>query len=160
MGESEDIKLLYEPNAPDYRTVAQQSLFDKLAPDPSLSTFLDILTRVDDIFDIFNDTQSAPFTVFCPVNSAFGDHADADIRANLKSFLRNHIVPTGKLDSKSLQHTQKLNTMLEDQTIQVHHHVFLRKTVLNDRATVDTVDPIEAANGIAYRIDEVLRPVK
>ncbi|KAI9028349.1 FAS1 domain-containing protein [Phycomyces nitens] len=160
MAEAQDIKLLYEPNAPDYRTVAQQSLFDKLAPDPSLSTFLDILTRVDDIFDMFNNTESEPFTVFCPVNSAFGDHANGDIRANLKYFLLNHIVPSGKLDQKDLRHTQKLNTMLEDQTIRVHHHVFLRKTVLNDKATVDTADPIEAINGIAYRIDQVLRPVK
>ncbi|KAG0170105.1 hypothetical protein DFQ28_003845 [Apophysomyces sp. BC1034] len=154
--------LLYEPNAPDYRSSeASQTLFDKLAPEASLSTFMDVLTRVDNVLSLFNSSElDQPFTVFCPVNSAFRDGMNADMKAHLEEFLRNHIVPSGKMEPGKLQHTQQLETMLNGEVIQVKHHFFTQKTVLNDYAIVDTNHPIEAINGIAYKIDHVLRPPK
>lgn len=154
--------LLYEPDAPDYKSSeVKQTLFDKLAPEVSLSTFLDVLTHVDNVFTLFNTSQvEQPFTVFCPVNSAFRNGMDAEMKAHLEEFLRNHIVPSGKMDPGSLQHSQRLGTMLKGETIQVRHHLFTGKTTLNGAATVDMTRPIEAINGIAYKIDHVLRPAK
>ncbi|KAI9271255.1 FAS1 domain-containing protein [Helicostylum pulchrum] len=157
-------KLLYEPNAPDYKAAfASQSLFDKLAPDPSLSTFMDVLTQVDDIFRLLNnsDSQNGQFTVFCPVNSAFRNELDVYTRAHLDEFLRNHVVPNNKLDPETLKRIQyPLKTMLRGQTIKVKHHFFSQRTVLNDHAIVDTKHAVEAVNGIAYKIDHLLRPTK
>ncbi|KAI8364708.1 uncharacterized protein BYT42DRAFT_590115 [Radiomyces spectabilis] len=152
-------KLLYEPSAPDYRSSAQpQSLFDKLAPDTSLSTFMDVLTQVDSIFALFNNSQiDQPFTVFAPTNAAFRRGMDAEAKHDLERFLRSHIVPSGVLDPEALRKADELNTMLKDETIAVKHHFLSRKTVLNGEAVVDTDQPIRAANGIAYRIDHVLR---
>ncbi|GAA5816033.1 hypothetical protein MFLAVUS_009555 [Mucor flavus] len=160
----EEVKLLYEPNAPDYKaSFASQSLFDKLAPDPSLSTFMDVLTQVDDIFRMLNnsDNQSQQFTVFCPVNSAFRNELDVYTRAHLDEFLRNHVVPNNKLDPETLKRVHApLKTLLRGQTITVKHHFFSQRTVLNERAMVDTKHAVEAVNGIAYKIDHLLRPTK
>ncbi|KAF7721731.1 hypothetical protein EC973_004267 [Apophysomyces ossiformis] len=154
--------LLYEPYAPDYRSSeVSQTLFDKLAPEPSLATFMDVLTQVDDILSLFNNTEpDKPFTVFCPVNAAFRHGMNAEMKAHLDEFLRNHIVPSGKIEPSNLQHSQQLETMLDGETIQVKHHFFSRQTVLNKDAIVDTTHPIQAINGIAYKIDHVLRPPK
>lgn len=155
-------KLLYEPDAPDYKAGStSQSLFDKLAPDPSLSTFMDVLTQVDDIFNMINHTDNDSnqvFTVFCPVNTAFRNELDIYTRNHLQDFLRNHIVPNSKVDPDMLAKTNELNTLLEGQTITVKHHFFSQKTVLNDHALVDTSHAVEAINGIAYKIDHLLRP--
>ncbi|KAI7866576.1 FAS1 domain-containing protein [Spinellus fusiger] len=147
-----DIHLLYEPNAPDYRTDTPQSLFDRLAPETSLSTFLDVLTQVEELFPMFNSTYTPPFTVFCPVNSAFTHTYSRD---RFKDFLRQHIVPSEKLKSSSLQHSQQLETLLPDHPLYLHHHLFTGKVEINGKAIVDLV-PIEAVNGIAYRIDHIL----
>lgn len=161
---AEEIKLLYEPNAPDYKaSFATQTLFDKLAPDPSLSTFMNVLTQVDDIFRMLNnsDGHSQQFTVFCPVNSAFRNELDVYTRAHLDEFLRNHVVPNNKLDPETLKRIHApLKTMLRGQTITVKHHFFSQRTVLNGRAMVDTKHAVEAVNGIAYKIDHLLRPTK
>ncbi|KAI8071964.1 FAS1 domain-containing protein [Thamnidium elegans] len=157
-------KLLYEPNAPDYKLAyASQSLFDKLAPDPSLSTFMDVLTQVDDIFRLLNNTnnQNQQFTVFCPVNSAFRNELDVYTRAHLEEFLQNHVVPNNKIDPETLKHIHSpLKTLLPGQTIKVKHHFFSQRTMLNDHAMVDTSHTVEAVNGIAYKIDHLLRPTK
>jgi uncharacterized surface protein with fasciclin (FAS1) repeats len=164
MTHGDQIKLLYEPNAPDYRLQSnKQSLFDKLAPDPALSTFMDVLTQQEDIFNLLNNTNenSDVFTVFCPVNSAFRNELDVHTRDHLNDFLRNHIVPNAKLDPETLRYTRSpLGTMLDGQPIRVKYHYFSRKTVLNGHATVDTAHPVQAINGIAYKIDHLLRPTK
>lgn len=161
MGVQEDPskpQLLYEPNAPDYRFSEAQSLFDKLAVDASLSTFMDALTQVDSVLQLVNNTDiQQPFTLFCPVNSAFRG-LDGDWRSHLDAILKKHVVPSVELDVEHLQRNQELQTMLESQTIQVHHHFFSRKTELDGIAAVDTDHPIQAANGIAYRVTKVLRP--
>ncbi|KAL9550342.1 hypothetical protein MBANPS3_004770 [Mucor bainieri] len=141
---SQQQHLLYEPNAPDYRaSCSQQSLFDKLAPDPALSTFMDVLTQVDDIFKLLNNTDNAQdnqFTVFCPVNSAFRNELDV------------------KIDADTLKRLHSpLQTMLPGETIKVKYHFFSKRIMLNDHAMVDT-NAIEAINGIAYKINHLLRP--
>lgn len=177
---TEEEKLLYEANAPDYKPsfpldphhqtankqqyTPQQSLFDKIAPDPTLSTFMDVLTQNEDIFQLLNDSSTqgreTVYTVFCPVNTAFRNDLDIYTREHLKEFLMNHIVPMDKiLDPKTLQHTTKpLKTMLKGQEIQVSHHFFSKKTLLNDHAVVDITHYVQAVNGIAYKIDHLLRP--
>jgi uncharacterized surface protein with fasciclin (FAS1) repeats len=163
----EQEKLLYEPNAPDYRITSdspfssnRQSLFDRLAPDAALSTFMDVLTQVDDIFRLFNATTSQnTFTVFCPVNTAFkSEEFKVYVRDNLETFLKNHIVPSVKLNVDSLKKTHELDTMLPGQKVRVHHH--FGHIVLNGDATVDVRHPVEAVNGMAYKIDRLLRPPK
>ncbi|KAK4515387.1 uncharacterized protein ATC70_010332 [Mucor velutinosus] len=159
---SQQQRLLYEPNAPDYRASCfQQSLFDKLAPDPALSTFMDVLTQVDDIFKLLNNTDNAQdnqFTVFCPVNSAFQNELDVYTRDHLDDFLRNHIIPNSKIDADTLKRLHSpLQTMLPGETIKVKYYFFSKRIVLNDHAIVDT-DAIEAINGIAYKINHLLRP--
>lgn len=159
-------KLLYEPDAPDYRptssSCASQSLFDKLAPDPSLSTFMDVLTQIEDILGLLNSTEGeSSFTVFCPVNSAFRNELDVYTREHLEDFLKNHIVPTNKIDPDTLKRVRSpLKTLLPGQSIKVTHHFLSHRTMLNNHAMVDTVHPIEAANGIAYKIDHLLRPTQ
>ncbi|CAO3638709.1 unnamed protein product [Mucor hiemalis] len=159
-------KLLYEPDAPDYKpsspSCASQSLFDKLAPDPSLSTFMDVLTQVEDIFALLNSTEEdTSFTVFCPVNSAFRNELNVYTREHLEEFLRNHIVPTNKIDPDTLKRLRSpLKTLLPGQTIEVTHHFLSHKTMLNNHAMVDTLHPVEAASGIAYKIDHLLRPTQ
>lgn len=160
-------RLLYEPNAPDYRPTSldcsSQSLFDKLAPDPSLSTFMDVLTQVDDIFKLLNNTneENNSVTIFCPVNSAFKNELDVYTREHLEDFLRNHIVPTSKIDPATLKRIHSpLKTMLAGKTIHVEHHFFSHKTILNNHAMVDTTHYVEAINGFAYKIDHLLRPTK
>jgi uncharacterized surface protein with fasciclin (FAS1) repeats len=164
MTHGDQIKLLYEPNTPDYRLQSnKQSLFDKLAPDPSLSTFMDVLTQQEDIFHLLNSTDdnNNVLTVFCPVNSAFRNELDVYTRDHLNDFLRNHIVPNAKLDPEMLRSTRKpLDTLLQGQQIQVRYHYFSRKLVLNNHATVDTAHSVQAINGIAYKIDHLLRPTK
>ena len=156
--------LLYEPNAPDYKTAcSQQSLFDKLAPDPALSTFMDVLTQVDDIFQLINNTDNTKdnqFTVFCPVNSAFRNELDVYTRGHLDEFLRNHIIPNNKIDAETLKRLHSpLQTMLKGETIKVKYHYFSKRIILNDQAIVDT-NAIEAVNGIAYKINHLLRPTE
>ncbi|KAI8367080.1 FAS1 domain-containing protein [Blakeslea trispora] len=144
--------LLYEPSAPSYSSV--QSLFDKIAPDPSLSTFLDVLTGEEDIFELLNSTHSQPLTIFCPVNQAFHDHAKST-RANLREFLQYHIVPIHVSPDK-LKSADTLKTLFSDKTIRVHYYFFSQRIMLNNIATVDTGNAIEAINGIAYKIDQLL----
>lgn len=158
-------RLLYEQNAPDYKaSFASQSLFDKLAPDPSLSTFMDVLTQEKDIFELLNNTNNQhnqQFTVFCPVNSAFRNELDVYTRAHLEEFLKNHIVPNNKIDPEALKHVHSpLKTLLPGQTIKVKHHLLSQKTILNEHAMVDTKHSVQAVNGIAYKIDHLLRPTK
>ncbi|CAO3689729.1 unnamed protein product [Rhizopus stolonifer] len=96
-------KLFYESNAPDYRaSSASQSLFDKLAPDSSLSTFMDVLTQIEDIFNLLNHTDTTndqQFTVFCPVNNAFREELDIYTRSHLKFLEKSHCV--GKIGSRN-----------------------------------------------------------
>ncbi|KAG1593045.1 hypothetical protein G6F47_009237 [Rhizopus delemar] len=128
-------ELLYEPNAPDYKSnSASQSLFDKLAPDPSLSTFMDVLTQVEDVFNLMNhtnDDNSQLYTVFCPVNSAFRNELDIYTRSHLDDFLRNHIVPNIKIDSDSLTQTDSLHTLFPGQSIPVRYDSSSQKIILN-----------------------------
>ncbi|KAI8326927.1 hypothetical protein EDC96DRAFT_533408 [Choanephora cucurbitarum] len=119
-----------------------QSLFDRIAPDPSLSTFLDVLTGEEDMFQMLNSTHSQSLTIFCPVNQAFHDHTAT--RANLREFLQYHI----SMDT--------LKTLFRDETIRVHYYFFRQKIMLNEMATVDTGHVVEAINGIAYKIDQLL----
>lgn len=164
MAHGDQIKLLHEPNAPDYRSQStKQSLFDKLAPDPSLSTFMDVLTQQEDIFKLLNNTNENAdvFTVFCPVNAAFRNELDVYTRDHLNDFLRNHIVPNANLDPKTLASTRKpLDTLLGGEQIHVKYRYFSQKVVLNNHATVDTAHPVNAINGIAYKIDHLLRSTK
>ncbi|KAI9488838.1 FAS1 domain-containing protein [Zychaea mexicana] len=165
-------QLLYNPNAPDYRCPEiQQSLFDKLAVDASLSTFMSALTQVESVLKLVNDSQlDPPFTVFAPINSAFTEFNDNDgddrMHSNLEAFLRNHMVPSQKLSVEQLQRTQTLDTMLDDKddetktTIQVKYHFFSHRVELNGVAEVDTDHPIMADNGVAYKINKLLRPAK
>ncbi|KAG1450159.1 hypothetical protein G6F56_008425 [Rhizopus delemar] len=154
-------KLFYEPSVPDYRASSvNQSLFDKLAPDSSLSTFMDVLTQIEDIFNLLNHTDitnDQQFTVFCPVNNAFREELDIYTRSHLRDFLRNHIV-LGKLDPEALAKTHSVDTLLPGQTISIKYHFFSKKTILNGHAVVDT--NVEAVNGIAYKINHLLRPVQ
>ncbi|ORZ00770.1 hypothetical protein BCR43DRAFT_485759 [Syncephalastrum racemosum] len=144
--------LLYEPNAPDY-TSAVPSLFDKLAVDPQLSTFMDVLTQVGSVMQLVNNSElQQPITIFCPVNAAF-NHRTTDV-ARLDDFLRRHVVPSADLEPSDLKHSQTLDAM--EGTIRVDYHLFSRKTTLNDIATVDTGHAIHATNGIAYKVDHTL----
>ncbi|KAI7853047.1 FAS1 domain-containing protein [Circinella umbellata] len=159
-------QLLYEPNAPDYRCPeAQQSLFDKLAVDVSLSTFMSVLTQVESVLKMVNNSQvEEPFTIFAPINQAFANEltifTHQDMEVQLEPFLKNHVV-TKKLTVKQLEKTQELKTLLEDETtIQVKYHFLSQRVELNDLAEVDTDHPIIANNGIAYKINKLLRPIK
>ncbi|KAI9258155.1 hypothetical protein BDA99DRAFT_539167 [Phascolomyces articulosus] len=158
-------QLLYEPNAPDYRCPEiQQSLFDKLAVDASLSTYMSVLTHVESVLTMVNNSQiEHPFTMFVPINAAFANEfmtTDQDMESRLETFLKNHIVPQEKLSVQQLQKTQTLNTLLQDETIQVKYHFFSRRVELNGIAEVDTDHPISANNGIAYKINKLLHPIK
>ncbi|KAI8981021.1 FAS1 domain-containing protein [Pilobolus umbonatus] len=146
----------YSFDVHDYQQ-GPQSLFDKIAPDTSLSTFMDILTRETDIFHLFNNTDSVPFTVFCPTNAAFKSELTAYTREHLHEFIQYHIVPTQKMDSHVLKKSHSLKTLLDNKTIQVKRNIITGRITLNDHAVVNVAHPIEAINGIAYKIDHLLR---
>ncbi|KAI9255474.1 FAS1 domain-containing protein [Sporodiniella umbellata] len=153
-------RLLYEESEPNYQArVSSVSLFDRLAPDASLSTFMDVLTQVEDIFDLLNHTDSESrqqITVFCPVNQAFRQEMDIQAKKDLAAFLKNHVV-WGKLDPKALTHVRSVDSLLPGQKIQIKHHFFSQRTVLNGHAVIQG-QPVEAINGIAYKINHLLRP--
>ncbi|KAI7897726.1 FAS1 domain-containing protein [Cokeromyces recurvatus] len=153
---------LYESMSSSYlQTSQRQSLFDKLAPDPALSTFMDVLTQVDDVLQLINSTHDKTlYTIFCPINSAFQEFRLLYGHDNLDEFLRNHIVPHERLLPSELPSRHVLPTLLDHQTIQVKYHYLSHKVVLNGHAQVDMKHVVEATNGIAYKINHLLRPAK
>jgi len=163
--------VLYQENAPDYRLSEEeggspQSLFDRLPRDPSLSTFLDILMQVDDVFQLVNDPYTEPkFTLFAPTNAAFKRYiSQGNNRAVLyaedgfKNFLLCHIVPHGKYSMKDLERTNTLETAQHGRSIAVEYH-WISGVTLDKKAKVDS-ESIEAVNGIAYKIDHVLEQAR
>jgi uncharacterized surface protein with fasciclin (FAS1) repeats len=163
-------KILYQEDAPDYRSNGEgdspQSLFDHLPRDPALSTFLDILMQVDDVLQLLNDPYAEPkFTLFAPTNTAFKAHiSNSDNRATLysedgfKNFLLCHIVPHGKYSIKDLEKSKKLETATSGRSISVHYN-WITGITLDKKAKVDS-NFIDAMNGIAYKIDHVLERAK
>ncbi|KAI8967256.1 hypothetical protein BDF20DRAFT_901494 [Mycotypha africana] len=168
-------KLLYEPNAPDYKTQRMaQSLFDKLAPDPSLSTFMDVLTQVDDIFRLVNHSSSdhaphdgpAVITMFVPTNAAFryGRQQGSSPMpfmsghpSDWEAFLKYHIVPYA---IETVAKDQQVSTLLgKDEKIDIHYHAWSRRVDLN-HGTANVIDhrhPVRAINGVAFKIDRLLK---
>ncbi|KAI8576004.1 hypothetical protein K450DRAFT_258898 [Umbelopsis ramanniana AG] len=163
-------KILYQEDAPDYRSNGEgdspQSLFDHLPRDPALSTFLDILMQVDDVLQLMNDPYAEPkFTLFAPTNTAFKAYiSNSDNRATLysedgfKNFLLCHIVPHGKYSIKDLEKAKKLETATSGRSISVHYN-WITGITLDKKAKVDS-NFIDAMNGIAYKIDHVLEQAK
>ncbi|RUP46175.1 FAS1 domain-containing protein [Jimgerdemannia flammicorona] len=143
-----------------------QSLLDVLPRDKSLSTFLDVLMRDSDIVKIIsNPALDPPLTLFSPTNAAMkhflneeGGRAILRNEQKLKEFLQYHIAPAGKMSIKQLKERSDFDTMLAGKKVTVKFHLLRRVLVLNGYCNVNQTEKVEAANGIAHKIDAVLKP--
>ncbi len=125
-----------------------------LKSDTNYYTFVQMLKLTNVINKLYN---KGSFTIFVPINDAFGvipSKKMGDLlhhHSSMKLVLNYHIIP-GVFDSKQLIKVSKLNTLLY-QEIQVKYV----DGVLLNKARIIKSDII-ASNGIIHEIDRVLKP--
>lgn len=135
--------------------------------DPTFDNLQAALTR-DDQPDFVstlstpNGTDPAPFTVFAPTNSAFGDLLDflgadglADIDgATLTATLNNHVIPGANVRAADLTNGD-VTTLGGDITIDADNAQIVDQ---NGRVINIAVTDVQTANGVVHAIDKVILP--
>ncbi|MBT8271427.1 MAG: fasciclin domain-containing protein, partial [Bacteroidia bacterium] len=138
--------------------------------DPNFSTLTAALTRQDLTFDyvttlsIPNGTSPAPFTVFAPDNTAFGDlltelqvaTLDDIPEPTLKATLDMHAVAMANVRASDLQQGQTVGTLGGDITISLDAGPQVIDA--NDRVSNITATDIQALNGVIHEVDKVILP--
>lgn len=152
------------------KVIALPTVVDFATADPNFSTLVSALTRSDlttDFVGILStpaDTSPAPFTVFAPVNDAFGDvlnelqlNALSDIpEATLSSTLTYHVVGGANVLSTDLSDNLSVNTLGGTITADVTGGATL--TDVNDRVSNIVAVDVQANNGVIHAIDKVILP--
>lgn len=138
--------------------------------DPNFSTLVTALTRNDlatdyvGVLSTGNGTAPAPFTVFAPVNSAFGDLLDelnlsglGDIDTNtLTATLNKHVIAGINAQDSALSDGLVLTTLGTNITANVTGGPTL--TDPNNRISGIIATNVQANNGVIHAIDRVLLP--
>ncbi|AOW19996.1 fasciclin domain-containing protein [Urechidicola croceus] len=146
------------------------NIVDFTLADPTFETLVAALTRDDLTFDYVTtlstplDTSPAPFTVFAPTNTAFGDLLTelgvgslADIaEPTLKATLDHHAVAGANVLSTMLTDNMTVVTLGGDITANVTGGATL--TDANGRISSITAIDIQAANGVIHEINKVILP--
>ncbi|RNC80077.1 MAG: fasciclin domain-containing protein [Balneola sp.] len=117
-----------------------------------LTTLVGAVTDAQ-LVEALSATTNDGFTVFAPVNSAFGELDAIPTGDALVDVLQYHVIPS-KVLSGDLQATQTVETLNGDTvTITVENGV----VSINGSTVVTTAD-LEGTNGVVHIIDEVLLP--
>ena len=146
------------------------TIVDFALADPTFDILVAALTRDDLTFDYVttlstaNGTDPAPFTVFAPTNTAFGDLLTelgasglGDIaEPTLKATLDYHAVAAANVQSGALTDNMIVSTLGGDITINVTGGP--TATDANNRVSNIIVFDVQASNGVIHAIDKVILP--
>lgn len=146
------------------------SVVDFALADPNFSTLVAALTRSDlttdfvSILSTSNGTAPAPFTVFAPVNDAFGDLLDelnltdlSDIdEPTLNATLTFHVVGGANVLDTDLSDNLTVSTLGGDITANVTGGATL--TDGNERVSGIIATNVQADNGVIHAINKVILP--
>lgn len=137
--------------------------------DATFSTLVAALTRETSFtyvttLSTSNGTSPAPFTVFAPTNTAFGDllmelnaPTLGDIAtATLEATLNTHVVGGANVLSSALTDGMIISTLGDTFTINTNSGVVF--TDLNARTGNVIVADVQAANGVIHVLDTVILP--
>ncbi len=112
-----------------------------------------------------NGTEPAPFTVFAPTNTAFGDLlvelevdglADIDV-ATLDATLKYHVVGGANVIESQIMNDMVIATLGGNITANVIDTVITLRDANGRTSTVVTTN-VQAANGVIHVIDKVILP--
>jgi uncharacterized surface protein with fasciclin (FAS1) repeats len=146
------------------------TIVDFALADPNFSTLVAALTRSDlttdyvGILSTPNGTAPAPFTVFAPINEAFGDlltelslmSLDDIDEPTLNATLSYHAVAGANVRSSDLTQGMMITTLGGDITASLDSGPQLIDG--NDRVSNIIVVDVQAANGVIHAIDKVVLP--
>ena len=146
------------------------SIVDFALADPAFEALVSALTRDDLTFDYVttlstpNGTSPAPFTVFAPTNTAFGDllaelgvNSLSDIdEPTLKATLDYHAVAAANVISGDLSDNLTVGTLGGNITANISGGATL--TDANNRISNIIAVDVQAVNGIIHVIDKVILP--
>lgn len=152
------------------RVVAVPTVVDFALADPNFTTLVAALTRSDlttdfvSILSTPDGTAPAPFTVFAPINDAFGDLLEelnvaglADIdEPTLNATLTFHVVSGANVLDTSLSDNLTVTTLGGDITANVTGGATL--TDGNGRVSDIIATNVQADNGVIHAIDKVILP--
>ena len=135
--------------------------------DPTFETLVAALTRADqpDFVSVLSTplgTSPAPFTVFAPTNTAFGDllvelgisSLDDIDTATLTATLNTHVIAEANIRAEDLV-DGTVGTLGDDIVIDATNATI---TDQNGRVSNIIVVNVQAANGVVHAIDKVLLP--
>lgn len=146
------------------------TVVDFALADPNFSTLVAALTRDDlttdfvSILSTPNGTAPAPFTVFAPINDAFGDLLDelqvmmlSDIdEPTLNATLTYHVVGGANVLASALTDNFTVPTLGGDITANVTGGATL--TDSNGRVSAIIATDVQANNGVIHAINKVILP--
>lgn len=146
------------------------TVVDFALADPTFETLVAALTRDDLTFDYVttlstpNGTSPAPFTVFAPTNTAFGelltelnvDNLSDIAEPTLKATLDHHAVASLNVKSSQLTDNFTVPTLGGNITANITGGATLTDT--NNRTSNIIAVDVQASNGIIHVIDKVVLP--
>lgn len=137
--------------------------------DATFSTLVAALTRESSFtyvstLNISNGTSPAPFTVFAPTNTAFGNlltelgasSLDDIATATLEATLNTHVVGDANVLSSALTDGMMVSTLGDSFIINIGSVATF--TDLNDRTGNIIVTDVQSANGVIHVVDRVILP--
>ncbi|MGV3459742.1 MAG: fasciclin domain-containing protein [Flavobacterium sp.] len=134
---------------------------------PNFSILVQALTRDDqpDFAGILSGTQNAPFTVFAPTNTAFGELLTelnltglAQVpQATLENTLKYHVVAGQNVLAASLTDNMSVTTF-QGGSFTVNLEGGASITDANGRVSTIAATDVQASNGVIHAINKVLLP--
>ena len=135
--------------------------------DPTFSTLVAALTRESSftyVSTLSSTTTPAPFTVFAPTNTAFGNlltelgaaNLAAIPTATLSATLNMHVVAGANVQSSALTNNMTITTLGGNITAKTSGGATL--TDANNRVSNIVAVNVQAVNGVIHAIDKVILP--
>ncbi len=152
------------------RVIGLPTVVDFALADPTFSTLVSALTRGDlttdfvSILSTGTGTSPAPFTVFAPTNTAFGELLDelnlmmlSDIdEPTLNATLTYHVVGGANVRAAALSDNFTVPTLGGDITANITGGATL--TDANGRISTIIATDVQANNGVIHAINKVILP--
>jgi uncharacterized surface protein with fasciclin (FAS1) repeats len=143
------------------------TITNHLVANPNFSTLVSLLARPGqpDFASVLSGTDSSPFTVFAPFNSAF-TALDAELAPggiagvsanNITSILQYHVVAAANVLSITLTDGQVINS-ISGQTFQFSFTGGPRIRDAQNRLSSIILTDIQCSNGVIHALDRVLLP--
>ncbi|KAK8162662.1 FAS1 domain-containing protein [Phyllosticta citrichinensis] len=146
-------------------------LLTTISNDPDLTTFYSLFNATGgqsgcpgpDLEERFNTPDFGPYTAFAPTNDAFDKVPDPVIKLLtaapshqlILAILRTHIAQ-GFLPADDLNNGS--TNLISIEGFQLEFRLEEGGTKINGQAVLSTDAPLQAANGIVYKIDRVIDP--